>query len=57
MNTQASPKPRGALFKVTFTNGASVTLTAANSLKAERDAQRCHAGAVRHIRFLRRLDK
>ena len=39
-------------YRVHFVGGATVTLKATNSLKAEQDAIRLHAGMVRKVVFL-----
>lgn len=44
-----------SLFRVTFRDGHSVTLIAANAPSAEAKACRGHAGFVRTVKFLRKV--
>jgi len=52
----ASARPQSSLYRVTFFDGRSITVAAANSLVAEAKACRQHPGFVRTVKFLRKVE-
>lgn len=54
----ADAAPEISLYRVTFHDGRSITLSEANASRAEADAKRQHPGGyVRAVKFLRRIVK
>ncbi|MGV2105337.1 hypothetical protein ACQZ4X_04620 [Agrobacterium vitis] len=53
MNTPSKQQPRRPLFRVRFRDGHTVTIAAANSLKAERKALRSRPGFIDTVRIIK----
>ncbi|HCV73679.1 MAG TPA: hypothetical protein DHE23_24050 [Agrobacterium sp.] len=54
MNTSSSRKPK-SLFRITYRDGATLTTTAATSVLAGAQAERQRPGAIKSIKFLKKV--
>lgn len=54
MNASPSRKPK-SLFRVTYRDGATLTTTAATSVLAGAQAERQRPGAIKSIKFLKKV--